>query len=212
MFRSLIRAATAAAIAGGGVGVTAAAGAFSGAASTGAAAATGAAIASPAVLTAATSTTAACNADAHWPAYVQGRPDGFDPRDDGVYLWHNPTGGWGLRVSHPLLPGKADRVVFSGTITSAGQIGHVVRVKDEKDDVVRVGPQDHTLYFRFVNFGGVDGVDFTTTCTPGLRVDLKTDASSMQTKFVHLGDKKVNPGSDPFRIRRVDTDTTTSPA
>jgi hypothetical protein len=156
---------------------------------------------------------AACDADAHWPGYVQGRPDGFDAHDDGVYMWHNPKGGWAIRVSHPVLPGKANRVVFTGTVTTAGQIGHVTRVRDEKDDVVKVTNNGHTLAFRFVNYGWVDGVDFTTTCTPGLRVGLKADGSSMPTKFIHLGDKKVNPGSDPFLIRRKDADTgTTAPS
>jgi len=153
---------------------------------------------------------ATCDPDAHWPAYVQGRPDGFDPHDDGVFIWHNPHGGWGLRVSHPALPGKANKVVFTGTISSKGTIGNVARVKDEKDDVVKVGPKGHTLYFRFVNYGGVDGVDFTTTCTPGLAVALKADGSSMQTKFIHLGDKDAKPGSNPFLIRRRDADTGTA--
>ncbi|HZT64894.1 MAG TPA: hypothetical protein VFA11_03810 [Acidimicrobiales bacterium] len=157
--------------------------------------------------------TTSCDADAHWPAYVQGMPDGFDPGDDGVYLWHNPSGGWGLRVSHPVLPGKANRVVFSGAITSRGTIGSVVKVRDEKDDVVKVGPDGHTLYFRFVNYGGVDGVDFTTTCTPGLRAGFKADGTVIATRFVHLGDHKVSPGSDPFIVRRSDRDvTTTAPA
>ena len=159
--------------------------------------------------TAAPTTAATCNTDAHWPGYVQGKPDGFDAHDDGAYMWHNPSGGWALRVSHPVLPGKANRVVFTGAISSAGQIGHVVRVRDEKDDVVKVTDNGHTLLFRFVNYGGVDGVDFTTTCTPGLRVDLRADGSSMPTRFIHLGDKKVNPSSDPFGIRRRDTDTGT---
>lgn len=153
---------------------------------------------------------AACDTDAHWPGYVQGRPDGFDAHDDGVYMWHNPKGGWAIRVSHPVLPGRANRVVFTGTVTTAGRIDHVVRARDEKNDVVKVTNNGHTLAFRFVNYGWVDGVDFTTTCTPGLRVGLRVDGSSLPTKFIHLGDKKVNPGSDPFLIRRRDADTTTT--
>lgn len=156
---------------------------------------------------------AACsNPDAHWPAYVQGKPDAFDAGDNGVYLWHNPSGGWGLRVSHPQLPGKANRVVFTGTVVSKGKIGNVVKVRDEKGDVVKVGPKGHTLRFRFVDYGGVDGVDFTTTCTPGLAVSLKADKSTLSPQYIHLGDKKVNPGSDPFAIRRRDTDTGTTAA
>ena len=152
----------------------------------------------------------ACDTDTHWPAYVQGHTDAFDAHDDGVYLWHNPEGGWGLRVSHPVLPGGANRVVFSGTITSKGTIGTLKRVKDEKDDKIKVGHHGHTLAFRFVNYGGVDGLDFTTTCTPGLRAALRADSQPMQTRFIHLGDHKVNPGSNPFVVHRRDADTTTS--
>jgi hypothetical protein len=151
---------------------------------------------------------AKCDTDAHWPGYVQGRPDGFDAHDDGAYMWHG-SGGWSVRVSHPVLPGKANRVVFTGAITSRGQIGHVTRVRNEKNDMVKVVNNGHTLEFRFVNFGGIDGVDFRTTCTPGLAVGLRIDKSSLPTKFIHLGDKKVHPGSNPFGIRRRDNDTTT---
>ena len=163
--------------------------------------------------TAKTSPTHKCDVDAHWPGYVQGRPDGFDAGDDGAYLWHNPSGGWGLRVSHPLLPGKADRVVFTGEIRSAGRIGHVIRVRDEKNDVVKVTDNGHILMFRFVNYGGVDGVDFTTTCTPGLAAGMRADGSAMPTRFIHLGDKDTHPGSNPFIVRRRDSDTgTTAPS
>jgi hypothetical protein len=201
MLKSLVASAVAAATIGGGSAAFVATSPASGRAA--------APASSTAVLTASTSV---CDTDANWPAYVQGRPYGFDPGDDGVYIWHNPTGGWGLRVSHPILPGGANRVVFTGTVTSQGSIGHVVRVRDERDDAVWVGPDGHTLFFRFADYGGVDGVDFTTTCTPGLRFDLRADGGSMAPAFIHLGDMKVHPGSDPFLVRRVDTDTGTSPA
>ena len=155
---------------------------------------------------------ASSSCDDHWPGYVQGRPDHFDAGDDAISMWHNPTGGWGLRVTHPVLPGRANRVVFTGAIRSAGKIVDVKRVADEKDDVVKVGEDGHTLYFRFVNYGAIDGVDFATTCTPGLQVNLKVDGGAVQPRFVHLGDKKVNPKSVPFTIRRVDADHITQPA
>ena len=155
---------------------------------------------------------AACDADAHWPAYVQGANSKFDAGDDGYYLWHYVKGGWGLRVSHPRIPGKANRVVFAGTVTSAGTIKDVKPVKLEKDDVVKVGPDGHTLYFSFTDFGGVDGVDFATTLTPGLKVEMKVDGSDFPLRFIHLGAHGVHPASNPFLIRRVDSDTATAPA
>ncbi|MDA8044259.1 MAG: hypothetical protein M0Z30_03330 [Actinomycetota bacterium] len=219
MSKLLMRSAVAAAVLAGGGATVAGAGAFENVTPSAARSGPAPAVVTDASLTASVATPSpsaglptACDSDGHWPAYVQGRPDGFDAGDDGVYIWHNPAGGWGLRVSHPLLPGRANRVVFSGTVTSAGTIGHVVRVRDEVGDQVVVGPHGHTLYFHFVDYGGVDGVDFTTTCTPGLQVALAADGAAMAPAFVHLGDRDTHPGTNPFLIRRADRDTGTSPA
>ena len=154
----------------------------------------------------------ACDPDSHWPAYVQGANNKFDAGDDGYYLWHYLKGGWGLRVSHPRLPGEANHVHFTGTITSAGMIKDVKPVRLEKNDKVVVGPGGHTLFFSFNNYGGVDGVDFATTCTPGLKVEMKVDGTDFPLRFIHLGARGVHPQSNPFLVRRVDTDTGTAPA
>ena len=154
--------------------------------------------------------TGTCDSDSEWPGYVQGAPANFRAGSDGIFLWHDPTGGWGLRASHPRLPGRSDHVVFSGVISTAGMFGHVKGVDLEKNDTVKVSADGHVLSFSFNNWGGVDGVDFTTTCTPGLKVGLKADGHSFQTRFIHLGAKGSHPGSDPFLIRRVSSDTATS--
>ena len=153
---------------------------------------------------------AGCDSDSEWPAYVQGAPANFKAGSDGVFLWHYTTGGWGLRVSHPKLPGQANHVVFSGVISSAGVLGHLKRVDLEKNDSAKISADGHVLTFRFNNYGGVDGVDFTTSCTPGLKVGLKDDGKTFQTRYIHLGPKNAHPGSDPFLIRRVSSDTGTS--
>ncbi|MHB1855506.1 MAG: hypothetical protein ACYCS2_10685 [Acidimicrobiales bacterium] len=144
-----------------------------------------------------------CNTDSQWPAYVQGQPSNFQAGSDGVYLWHYVKGGWALRVSHPRLPGKADHVTFTGTLSTAGTFGNVRPVALEKNDTVTVGSNGHTLTFAFNNYGGVDGVDFTTTCTPGLKVELKADGGRVQPRFIHLGANDTHPGSNPFLIRRA---------
>ena len=156
--------------------------------------------------------TGSCNSDSEWPAYVQGQPANFKAGSDGVYMWHYIGGGWGLRVSHPRLPGKANHVTFTGTISSAAIIGNVKPVDLEENDTVTIGAGGHTLAFDFNNYGGVDGVDFTATCTPGLKVDLKADGGRVQTRFIHLGAKDVHPGTNPFLIRRVSSDPGTAPA
>jgi hypothetical protein len=153
-----------------------------------------------------------CDPDAHWPAYVQGANSKFDAGDNGYYLWHYVQGGWGLRVSHPRVPGKANHVLFTGTVTSAGTLRILKQVRLEKNDVVKVGPDGHTLYFSFNNYGGVDGVDFATTLTSGLKVEMKVDGSDFPLRFIHLGAHGVHPKNNPFLIRRVDNDTATAPA
>ena len=36
-----------------------------------------------------------------WPALTEGRPTTLLAGTDGAYLWHDPDGGWALRVTHP---------------------------------------------------------------------------------------------------------------
>ncbi|HET6795182.1 MAG TPA: hypothetical protein VFH45_12095 [Acidimicrobiales bacterium] len=143
--------------------------------------------------------------DGGWPAYVNGALDHFDAGDGGFFLWHDPRGGWGLRVSHP---GRS-RVVMSGTISTPGTITGFKRVDLEKGDRVTVGPDGHTLAFRFANYGRVDGVDFTTSCAPGLRVDVAVNGHRAPASAVHLGDRKVHPRQVPFDIVRTDRDAAT---
>jgi len=151
-----------------------------------------------------------CDPDREWPDYAQGAPPNFKAGSDGVFLWHNPTGGWSLRASHPRLPGQSNHVVFSGAISSAGGFGHIKGVHLEKNDSVKLSGDGHVLAFTFNNWGGVDGVDFSTSCTPGLKVGLKADGHSFSPRYIHLGAKDAHPGSDPFLIRRVSSDSATS--
>ena len=198
--KSTVASAVAAAAVFGGVGVAAAAGGSAPrptltsapAATTAAAPATSAAPAA--------SPPAECRGDdGSWPAFTNGRPAGFDAGDQaGVYLWHDQD-GWHLRVTH-LGDG---RQVYTGTITTRGTFD-AERVADERNDIVRVGPEGHTLYFRFVNYGHIDGVDFTTHCAPALNVNLKGDGQELQTSEVRIGHDDTNPTSVPFVIQRAE--------
>ena len=136
----------------------------------------------------------------YWPSVVQGRPSGFDAGDHGTYLWHDPDGGWALRVTHA---GPHDRVVFSGTLQTGGRFVDVRRVLDERNDIVAVSPNGHTIFFRFINFGWVDGLDFATHCSGGFTVSIDVNGRHSSPDGIHLGLNKATPTSNPFRIERV---------
>jgi hypothetical protein len=135
-----------------------------------------------------------------WPTVVQGRPDQFKAGDHGAYLWHDPDGGWALRVTHA---GKHDRVVFSGTFTTGGRFVDVHRVRDEGNDIVAVSPDKHTIMFRFVNYGWVDGLNFATHCSESFSVNIDIGGRLASSAAIHLGDTKAHPTSNPFKIERV---------
>jgi hypothetical protein len=136
-------------------------------------------------------------ADDGWPAVVQGRPDRFDAGDHGgVYVWHDAS-GWHLRVTHA----TDDKAVFTGTISGRGTVSNVEPVQLEKNDKLKVGKFDHMSAFRFVNYGHIDGVDWTAPCAKALRFTFKRGGQKL-TDTVFLGDKKVQPRHDPFALKR----------
>ena len=135
-----------------------------------------------------------------WPQAVQGRPATFQAGDDGVYLWHDPDGGWALRATHS---GPHDRVIIAGTLHTDGRFVFVHRVRDEGNDIVAVSANHRTILFRFVNYGWVDGLDFATHCSTGFSASFYIAGTLAPTGAVHLGANEVNPTSNPVR-RRAD--------
>lgn len=139
-------------------------------------------------------------AQGEWPNIVAGRPAQFVASDDAAYLWHDANGGWALRVTHA---GPRDRVVFSGTLYTAGQFVDVRPLSDEGTDIVVVGAGSHAIYFRFVDYGWVDGLDFATRCSEGLTTRIDINGVPAPTVGIHLGRKALPPAGNPFRISRA---------
>jgi hypothetical protein len=136
-----------------------------------------------------------------WPQAVEGRPATFQAGNDGVYLWHDPDGGWALRATHS---GPHDRVIIAGTLhTTTGKFTFVHRVRDEGNDIVALSANHKTILFRFVNYGWVDGLDFATHCSTGFSASFYIEGTLAPTDAVHLGGNEVNPTSNPFDIERV---------
>jgi hypothetical protein len=135
-----------------------------------------------------------------WPGVADGRPATLLAGSDGAYLWHDPDGGWALRVTHASLQ---DRVIFSGSLTTSGKFLDVQLIGGGGNDIVVVGPAKRTILFRFVNYGLVDGLDFATHCSRGFTVKLYIEGQLASTGSVHLGQSLGNPTSNPFTVERV---------
>ena len=140
------------------------------------------------------SSTPACGA---LPAYVEGRPAHLHVLGaTGAYLWHNGS-GWHLRVTHP----TRTRVVFRGVITASSPIAFQ-RVRDEENDKVALTNGGKTLVFRFVNHGGIDGVDFTDSCATTTKFALTLAGHRLGRNHIYIGAHSARPAHVPFTISR----------
>lgn len=130
------------------------------------------------------------------PAEVLGSPDVKAHDAKGVYLWHGKN-GYALRVTEP----SSKRYVVTGKISVSGDISNVKRVRLEKND--RVIVRGRTLTFRFVNDGGIDGVNFAAECSKTVHVALRADGQPVAPEMVFLGAHRQHPTSVPFTIERA---------
>ena len=162
--------------------------------------AAGIAIAAPAAQAATpttTSTASACDRGP-WADRVEGTPTNFTAGvRGGDYLWHNAT-GFHLRVTHR----NDNRVVYTGEITSPTPM-RMDPVKLEKGDVARLSAGHRTLYFAFVDYGHIDGVNFHTDCAKTITVShLNAGNVRLPANRVYLGKYEVHPAAVPFTLHR----------
>ena len=141
-----------------------------------------------------TSTCLPNNADDTWPTWADGQP----PRSPGVTVWHD-AGGWHVRVTHNSLHDR----VFAGEIATKGTLVNVTGVKLEKNDTLKVGPNGHSIVFRFNNYGHVDGFDFATHCAPALEFGFLSDGHRVPKARISIGAGQHHPASNPFVIKRT---------
>ena len=154
-------------------------------------------LAAASVLTVSGPAAAAVPACGTLPAAVQGNPTVRAGQAGDAYLFHDAQ-GWKLRVTHP---GTA-RVVVGGTVTATRDISHVKPAHLERGDAFSVSRDGHTLSFRMVNVGHLDGLDFTAECSHALRVNVLVNGHGASTQRVFLGAHRVHPTSVPFTIER----------
>ena len=133
------------------------------------------------------------------PSYVEGRPADLHVRGAaGDYVWHDSS-GWHLRVTHR----TAKRMVFRGVIVASGPLTFQ-RVRDEAHDKVALSSDGTKLVFRFVNHGGIDGVDFTDSCASTLKFALAVNGHHLSRNGIFIGSQSARPDHNPFAITRAD--------
>jgi hypothetical protein len=137
-------------------------------------------------------TTDTCPGDDVWRGWVEGKPS----RDPGVRVWHDDS-GWHVRVTHNRLHERT----FSGEIATYGELVDVQAVRLERGDVLSVGPEKHKIVFRFHNYGGIDGIDFDTSCAPALGFGFLADGHRVPPKYIAIGAAHTHPKHNPFVIR-----------
>jgi len=145
-----------------------------------------------------------------WAPEYEGRPTTYLVGSDGAYLWHDPDGGWALRVTHA---NAKERVVFSGSLYSAtGQFVDVTSLSPGGDDIIYETGDKHTILFRFVDDGLVDGLSFGTMCSKAFTVNIHLGARLAAPGQVYLGASGDHPVGNPFRVTRVLRDASNSVA
>jgi len=139
----------------------------------------------------------ACSATESWPANANGRPTP-QPTAEGVYLWHTDT-GWKLRVNEPGL----DRAVFTGTIKVDGQLVSWGRHLENAGEGVVARTGAGVAGFRFVNYGGVDGLNFVTRCSSSLTVRVKLNGTPVSADHIYIGADGHHPDAVPTVITKT---------
>jgi hypothetical protein len=151
--------------------------------------------ASPTVAATDGSTAVACTGG-RWPWTVQGAPRFAAGSAAGERLWHSST-GWHLRVTHPgtYLAG------FSGTIRANKPL-HVTGYRLESGDTFTVSADKLSVTYRFKNYGGLDGLDFTTECATRLGVSARMNGALLPVRRIWIGHDGRHPLQNPFAIFR----------
>jgi hypothetical protein len=133
----------------------------------------------------------------HYPAsLVGGRPTEAKVGMTGMALWLD-HGGWHLRVSEA---GK-DKAVITGRIYTDGRLLSVQRHTEGRDSTLSVGT--HRLVYRFVNYGGVDGIDFVLPCSSQVKFAVSIDHHGVSTDHIVIGKDNQHPASNPFVISKA---------
>src|SRR5579875_1568674 len=108
-----------------------------------------------------------------------------------------------LGIPADFAAGPTDKLIFAGSITAlTGQFIDVTPVSNVGTDIVALSPDKRTIYFRLVDFGLLDGLNFATRCSRAFTVDIHAGGRLLTTSATHLGATAANPPSNPFKVGR----------
>jgi hypothetical protein len=132
------------------------------------------------------------------PEEITGRPADFKAGlPSGYWIWKDAA-GWHLRVTHK--PGT--RAVYAGTIRTSEPMA-VIGVRNEARDTVWRSADRRTTAFKLVNYGGIDGIDFTPRCSERVTFTLTVNGKAIDPLKIHLGDTDAHPAAPTFTIARI---------
>ena len=91
---------------------------------------------------------------------------------------------------------------MSGTIVTNGTFTNVQRLMDESDDVVRlIG--NNEISFAFHNYGGLDGLGFTSTCGSHVTMEnFELNGKAAPFDEIDLGSPTTHATSNPETFAR----------
>jgi hypothetical protein len=135
-----------------------------------------------------------------WDAAVEGAPTAFAIGANAAYLWYDADGGWALRFTHA---SPTSKLIFAGYVRAlTGQFLDVSPMSKGGTDIVALSPDKRTIYFRFVDFGLLDGLNFATHCTRAFAVSIHAGGPLLPASQIHLGATAANPPANPFKVGR----------
>ncbi|HET9059808.1 MAG TPA: hypothetical protein VFN61_07790, partial [Acidimicrobiales bacterium] len=129
-----------------------------------------------------------------------GTPSSFHTGTNAAYLWQGTAGGWTLDVTHA---DARSRAPFFGSITADSGTFVGVTSAGLGNDIVYLSADKRIIYFRFVNFGQLDGLGFTTHCTNSFVVRVRMGASAVPPRHEFLGADGYHPLSLPVKVSRT---------
>ena len=71
------------------------------------------------------------------------------------------------------------------------------------NDIVYETANKHTVYFRFVDDGWVDGLNFGTECAKAFTVNIHQGPKLASPSAIFLGAGLANPLGNPFKVERA---------
>ena len=93
-------------------------------------------------------------------------------------------------------------MVVSGTIVTSGTFTDVQRSMDEGNDVVQLIGHNE-IVFTFYNYGGLDGVGFTSTCGSRMTIEnFKISGKPAPLDDINLGSPTTHATSNPESFTR----------